>query len=826
MAGGVHDVLFRLIGDPDDAERALKEVSAELEAFARIQSEAEAEVNTGDATERLDLLKAKLEELDLSTSEPKITTDIAGILAQIEILQADLDRIDGEDVTVDINMRKDLFDRMQSLTSQTNLLARATSLASSESSTLGSRIANTAVSMGPFTTQLKTAIPVVAALLGVIISLIGAVAAMAASLVEAAAGLGALAIAFGGVLLPAVGLAIGVIKDFKANSDQAGTAANSLKTALQGLAKGWDFAPAIHEVERALADVVRQAQGIGTVISPAFGSFAHAAADAIRAFGNVILKPDVVRSFASVVAQAGGALRPLAQIAGQVFRILTNIANAAMPFLVAGLQGVAGAARNLGNQTSHITVLRVIIANLVGQLQAWLDLIGAVSRIFLGFIQAAAGPGRQFVKFLTDGANALADWVQSAGGQERIKQFFADTLPLAEQLVTMIARLALILIQLGEIAAPFITPIVAGFNQVLSVISAALEEFLKIPAPIRTIIGALVSLALGFGLVSGAARLIPVALGALAGLGAGIFRPLANAAVGAFNAIVGAARRVPQVLRAIWGGLSGAARAAWNAVRAVVVGVLSALVGNVRGRVQAIVGAARAAWSAVRAVTSALWRAALGIVRAVVGTMRSVVSNGFQAILSIARSVLSALRSAVSSAFRAAVAAVRSALGAMRSAASSVFHAVVDTARSVLSAIRGAVSNAFSAAAGAIRSATGALVSAAKAVWEAVKNAVSGVIHINIDIPTPSIPDVVKKVLPGIQHGTRFFQGGLAVVGEKGPEIVNLPRGSQVTPADESARKMGGVTQVFNIDAPPAAVPDPVAAMVKLATLARMRGGL
>jgi phage-related tail protein len=31
-------------------------------------------------------------------------------------------------------------------------------------------------------------------------------------------------------------------------------------------------------------------------------------------------------------------------------------------------------------------------------------------------------------------------------------------------------------------------------------------------------------------------------------------------------------------------------------------------------------------------------------------------------------------------------------------------------------------------------------------------------------------------------HGTDFAPGGLAVVGERGPEIVNLPRGSQVIP--------------------------------------------
>ena len=39
-----------------------------------------------------------------------------------------------------------------------------------------------------------------------------------------------------------------------------------------------------------------------------------------------------------------------------------------------------------------------------------------------------------------------------------------------------------------------------------------------------------------------------------------------------------------------------------------------------------------------------------------------------------------------------------------------------------------------------------------------------------------------KAKIPGFATGTNFAPGGLAMVGEKGPELVNLPRGSQVIP--------------------------------------------
>ncbi len=60
--------------------------------------------------------------------------------------------------------------------------------------------------------------------------------------------------------------------------------------------------------------------------------------------------------------------------------------------------------------------------------------------------------------------------------------------------------------------------------------------------------------------------------------------------------------------------------------------------------------------------------------------------------------------------------------------------------------------------------------------------------------------------IPGFAGGTNFAPGGLAVVGERGPEIVNLPRGSQVTPNHE----IGGNSIVVNV-MEPAATADHIA---------------
>lgn len=57
----------------------------------------------------------------------------------------------------------------------------------------------------------------------------------------------------------------------------------------------------------------------------------------------------------------------------------------------------------------------------------------------------------------------------------------------------------------------------------------------------------------------------------------------------------------------------------------------------------------------------------------------------------------------------------------------------------------------------------------------------------------------IPGILPQFAAGTDFAPGGMALVGERGPELVNLPRGAQVTPNHRLAEGMGGSSIVVNI---------------------------
>ena len=99
----------------------------------------------------------------------------------------------------------------------------------------------------------------------------------------------------------------------------------------------------------------------------------------------------------------------------------------------------------------------------------------------------------------------------------------------------------------------------------------------------------------------------------------------------------------------------------------------------------------------------------------------------------------------------------------------------------------------FSALAGAAVAAAGKIVRAwiQQGVAAAVAKALGGLpFPFNIAagaaagaLASAAFSKVLSSIkVPGFAAGTNYAPGGLALVGEKGPELVNLPRGSQVTP--------------------------------------------
>jgi hypothetical protein len=68
-------------------------------------------------------------------------------------------------------------------------------------------------------------------------------------------------------------------------------------------------------------------------------------------------------------------------------------------------------------------------------------------------------------------------------------------------------------------------------------------------------------------------------------------------------------------------------------------------------------------------------------------------------------------------------------------------------------------------------------------------------------IPGIKIPEIGFKIpeLPAFATGTQYFKGGAARINERGGEIVDLPNGSRVIPADKSKKMMNGKGVTVNV---------------------------
>ena len=70
--------------------------------------------------------------------------------------------------------------------------------------------------------------------------------------------------------------------------------------------------------------------------------------------------------------------------------------------------------------------------------------------------------------------------------------------------------------------------------------------------------------------------------------------------------------------------------------------------------------------------------------------------------------------------------------------------------------------------------------------------------------------------------GTPYFRGGLTLVGERGPELVTLPRGSRIHNAEDTAR-MGGSTVNVTVNASVADGMDAEALAYRIASIIQRR---
>jgi len=111
------------------------------------------------------------------------------------------------------------------------------------------------------------------------------------------------------------------------------------------------------------------------------------------------------------------------------------------------------------------------------------------------------------------------------------------------------------------------------------------------------------------------------------------------------------------------------------------------------------------------------------------------------------------------------------------------------------------VSSGFDTFKSSVASAFEGLITGASSFKDALGSVLKSLANVFSQAASSALfgPNFLGGIIPGFANGTNNAPGGMALVGERGPELVNLPRGAQVRTASDTARRMGGGRQQVDI---------------------------
>lgn len=267
--------------------------------------------------------------------------------------------------------------------------------------------------------------------------------------------------------------------------------------------------------------------------------------------------------------------------------------------------------------------------------------------------------------------------------------------------------------------------------------------------------------------------------------------PLRALVVAVFQRIAAVVRPIFSVLAAGWRVVVAAAQVAWRIVTAVVRAAVGPILQTMRGFWQGIKGIVNIiaglltgnfhrAWSGVKSIFRGAVNVLIGAVRLLTAPFRAVFSHigsilgGFW---NLAKRVASFMAGIFKTAFVIATTPIRIIAkiigGALHGALDTVFGVILKVGHIVGGFFRGAWHAALSAV-NAVKSAIDAVIGAAKTAFDALKS-------LNPFGGGGGHP--LKGISPGMFHATGgVITSQYSVVGERGPELVQLPMGSRVYP--------------------------------------------
>lgn len=267
--------------------------------------------------------------------------------------------------------------------------------------------------------------------------------------------------------------------------------------------------------------------------------------------------------------------------------------------------------------------------------------------------------------------------------------------------------------------------------------------------------------------------------------------------------ISGAINTAWAIIKAVWDTVVGYFTAVWNTIKGIFSVVKNVLTGNWSGAWEAIKGIVsgwgayfQGIWNSIKSVFAAVgswfsstFSAAWTAVKNIFATWGSFFSGLWNGIVSVFSGVASWFGSIFSSAWNMVVNAFSGVVG--------FFQGIWNTIKNMFTSIGTSIADGIS---GAFKSVINSVISFAGNLINGFINSINWAIGVINKIPGVNITKLQTVNLPMLANGGNITRPGDVIVGERGPEMLHLPKGASVEPLD----RKGGKTEnkfYINIDA-------------------------
>lgn len=276
---------------------------------------------------------------------------------------------------------------------------------------------------------------------------------------------------------------------------------------------------------------------------------------------------------------------------------------------------------------------------------------------------------------------------------------------------------------------------------------------------------------------------------------------------GLINGISAVVGLVVNTFSAMWESVKTVFITVFNFLRDMVVAYFTLYVTIVRTVFGAIWGVITAVWDTIKAVFVAAFEYIKNRLVNSFNFYYNLIKNVMTTVWTAIKTVWDTIKKVFSAALDFIKGVISRAMENIKNNWSKAFNWVKDTATRIWNSIKSFFDNAV----GKIRTTFGKIGDAIKSPFKSAFNAIATMWNSTVGKLTFQAPDWVPGIggkgwsmpkIPKYAMGTNFAPGGLALVGERGPELVNLPRGSKVYPNSRSERMMGGNTYniTMNVD--------------------------